>query len=216
MRKITVLAVLISAIVMGGCTTNPYSGESQTAKSAKYGGFGALGGAAVGALAGGKKGALIGAALGGSAGAGYGYYTDVQEKKLRDSLQGTGVQVAREGNNLSLVMPGNITFETGNANMSSSFYPTLNSIVTVLKEYKDSTIKVNGHTDNSGNSDKNQVLSEQRAASVANYIIAQGVSAQRVQSTGYGSRYPVADNSSESGKQSNRRVEIQIINSQQG
>lgn len=216
MRKITILAVLTSAIIMGGCTNNPYTGESQMSKGAKYGGIGALGGAAVGALAGGKKGALIGLAAGGIAGGGYGYYADTQEKKLREQLTGTGVQMVREGDNIYLTMPGNITFESANANMSSTFYPTLNSIATVLKEYPDSAIKVIGHTDNTGSFEKNQVLSEQRASSVANYLIAQGISNQRVQVIGQGPRSPIADNNSEAGKQANRRVEIQIINPKQG
>jgi len=217
MRKITI-SVLTAAILMGGlagCTNNPYTGESQAAKSAKYGGFGALGGAAVGALVGGKKGALIGAAVGGAGGAGYGYYTDVQEKKLADQLRGTGVQVQREGDNLSLIMPGNITFKTAQSDISASFYPVLNSIATTLKEYNTSNIVVIGHTDNTGSFEKNQVLSEQRAYSVANYFVAQGVAQDRVQAFGYGPRQPIADNNTEAGKQTNRRVEIQIINKQQ-
>lgn len=214
MKKTFIISALAAALLVTGCTQNPYTGESQAAKSAKYGGFGALGGAAVGALAGGKKGALIGAAVGGAAGAGYGYYTDVQEKKLREQLQGTGVQVQRDGENLNLIMPGNITFDSANANLSSGFYPTLNSIATTLKEYNKSTIVVVGHTDNTGTFEKNQYLSEQRASSVANYLIAQGVSPTRIQAVGYGPRQPIADNSTESGKQANRRVEIQIINAQ--
>lgn len=214
MKKLAITSIMVAAILATGCTQNPYTGESQAAKSAKYGGFGALGGAAVGAIAGGKKGALIGAAVGGAAGAGYGYYTDVQEKKLRDELQGTGVQVQREGDNLYLTMPGNITFDSANANLSSGFYPALNSIASTLKEYKNSSITVIGHTDSSGSFEKNQVLSEQRAASVANYLIAQGISPARIQAIGYGPRQPIADNSTESGKQANRRVEVQIINTQ--
>ncbi len=212
MKKTLMTSMIMAAVLAAGCTQNPYTGESQAAKSAKYGGFGALGGATVGALAGGKKGALIGAAVGGAAGAGYGYYTDVQEKKLRDQLQGTGVQLQREGDNLFLVMPGNVTFDSANANLSSDFYPTLNSIANTLKEYNKSTITVIGHTDNTGNFEKNQVLSEKRASSVANYLIAQGISPSRVQAVGYGPRQPIADNTTEAGKQANRRVEIQIIN----
>lgn len=216
MRKIT-LSVLAAALLMGGlagCTTNPYTGESQAAKSAKYGGFGALGGAAVGALVGGKKGALIGAAVGGASGAGYGYYTDVQEKKLGDQLKGTGVQLQREGENLNLIMPGNITFGTAQSDISASFYPVLKSIATSLKEYNNSTIVVVGHTDNTGTFEKNQVLSEQRAYSVASYFVSEGITQDRIQAIGAGPRQPIADNNTEQGRQTNRRVEIQIINKQ--
>ena len=79
------------------------------------------------------QGALIGAAVGGAAGGGYGYYVDTQEAKLRQTLQGTGVQVQRNGDNLTLIMPGNITFASNSADISSSFYPTLNSLVQVFK-----------------------------------------------------------------------------------
>jgi outer membrane protein OmpA-like peptidoglycan-associated protein len=217
MRKFTI-SVLTAALLMGGlagCTSNPYTGESQAAKSAKYGGFGALGGAAVGALVGGKKGALIGAAVGGASGAGYGYYTDVQEKKLADQLRGTGVQLQREGDTLHLIMPGNITFNTAQSDIASSFYPVLKSIATSLKEYNTSSIVVIGHTDNTGTFEKNQVLSEKRAYSVANYFISEGITQDRVQAVGYGPRQPIADNGTEEGRQTNRRVEIQIINKQQ-
>lgn len=211
MRKVLSSMIISAAILATGCTTNPHTGEEQVAKGAMYGGLGALGGATVGALVGGKDGALLGAALGGAAGAGYGVYTDVQEKKLREQLQGTGVGVEREGENILLTMPGNITFKTNDYQINSSMYSTLNAIAITLKEYPKSTVKVVGHTDNTGTLEKNQVLSENRAKSVADYLIAQGVSATRLQVYGVGPRQPVADNTTDSGRQSNRRVELEII-----
>src|SRR5690606_33203397 len=104
------------ALLAGCASNNPYEGQQQGSsnKTAIYGGLGALAGAAVGAATSSKKdrtkGALIGAAVGGAAGAGYGYYADKQEAELRRQMQGTGVEVQREGDNITLVMPGNITF----------------------------------------------------------------------------------------------------------
>ena len=128
-RNLTALAAGVA--LLAGCTTNPYTGERQASKAGMYGGIGAVAGAAVGAATASKKdrakGALIGAAVGGAAGGGYGYYVDRQEAKLRQTLQGTGVQVQRDGNNLTLIMPGNITFASNSADIASNFYPTLNS-----------------------------------------------------------------------------------------
>lgn len=216
MKKIVAVSLLSSALLMSGCMSqNPYTGESQVAKSTSYGGIGALGGAVVGGLAGGKKGALIGAAVGGASGAGYGYYTDLQEKKLRQQLQGTGVEVQKQGQNLNLIIPGNVSFNTNDSNVSSNFYPALQSIVDVLKEYNTTTVNVVGHTDNTGNFEKNQVLSEARAKSVADYFVSQGVSSQRLHVYGVGPRQPIASNDTAAGRQTNRRVEITIIPAQQ-
>ena len=211
MKKVT-FTVMVLAGLISGCTTNPETGESQLSKGAMYGGIGTVGGAVVGALAGGKKGALIGAAVGGTAGAGYGVYTDIQENKLREQLQNTGVEVQRNGENIVLTMPGNVTFDSGSANMSSGFYKTLNSIALTLKEYNQTTIKVVGHTDSTGSFESNQTLSEKRASSVAEYLVSQGVEEHRVHHYGLGSRQPVATNDTDAGRQSNRRVEIEIKN----
>lgn len=210
--KIKLLSVLSVSILMAGCTTNPETGESQISKAAIYGGIGTLGGAVVGAAAGGSKGAMIGAVAGGATGAGYGVYSDMQEKKLREQLRNSGIEIQKEGKNIVLTMPGNITFESGNANMSSSFYTSLNAISNTLKEFDQSAIKIIGHTDNTGDFEKNQILSEKRAMAVADYLVSQGISPQRVHHFGLGSRSPVADNSTELGRQSNRRVEIEIKN----
>lgn len=203
MKKLTGLLIL-SLLV--GCTTNPYSGEKQVGKSA----IGAATGAALGALVAGKgdrnKGALIGAALGGSAG----YYMDVQEQKLRNKLAGTGVSVMREGKNIKLNMPGNLTFTTNSAAVQSQFYPVLNSIYLILKEYDTTAVQVSGHTDNVGSDAANLRLSQQRAESVVNYLVTQGLKAKRFTAVGYGESSPVTDNSSAAGREQNRRVEVQI------
>ena len=208
MKKITI--VILAAALSAGCAIDPYTGEEKVAKSGWGAGIGAASGAAIGALAGGGKGALIGAGAGAAVGAGVGYYMDRQEAQLRQRLEGTGVRVQREGDNLNLIMPGNITFATDSAGINSSFYPVLDSVGIVLAEFKDTSIDISGYTDSTGADMYNQELSERRANSVASYIVRTGVEHGRIQSRGFGKRYPVAPNDTAMGRAQNRRVEISI------
>ena len=212
-RKI-LLASAVSLVLLAGCTNNPYTGEQEAGKAGIYGGIGAVTGAVIGAATSSKKdrgkGALIGAAVGGAAGGGYGYYVDTQEAKLRQTLVGTGVQVQREGDNLKLIMPGNITFATNSSDISSSFYPTLNSLVLVFKEFDKNGISIVGFTDSTGSQQLNQSLSNQRAASVASYLTANGVPGNRISSYGAGPNNPIASNATVEGRAQNRRVEINL------
>ena len=180
-------------------------------KTATYGGVGALAGAIIGGIADGGSGALKGAAIGGAAGAGYGYYTDRQEEKLRQELQGTGVQVSRQGDNLKLVMPSNITFDSSQAAIKSSFYPVLSSVAKVMKEFNKNRIEIRGYTDSTGGPIINNPLSQDRAESVAKYLVSQGVPATRMSIYGMGSSNPVGDNSTKDGRAQNRRVEIDLV-----
>lgn len=208
------IAAGLCSALLAGCTTNPYTGEQQAGKAGIYGLGAAAAGAVVGAATSSKKdrakGALIGATVGGAAGAGYGYYVDQQEARLRQELQGTGVQVVRNGNDLQLVMPGNITFASSSADVASSFYPTLNSLVRVFKEYDRNGIDIVGHTDSTGAMDMNMRLSQQRASSVASYLTSQGISGARISSRGVGPSQPIASNETQEGRARNRRVEINL------
>lgn len=214
MKYIIALLFTFSLI---GCTTNDaYTGEKKTSTTVKGAGIGAVAGAVLGAATGDnskdrRERALKGAAIGGVVGGGVGNYMDRQEAKLRQELQGTGVQVRREGDNLYLVMPGNITFATSSADIRSDFFPVLNSVAKVLAEFNKTSIKVTGHTDSTGSDKINQPLSENRADSVAMYLRSQKVASARIQAYGYGSRYPVAGNDSEAGRQANRRVELELV-----
>jgi outer membrane protein OmpA-like peptidoglycan-associated protein len=176
--------------------------------------IGAAGGAALGAAVTGhkdrRKGMLIGAGVGALSGGAVGYYMDQQEAKLRQQLQGSGVSVTRQGENIILNMPGNITFQTNSADINANFYNVLNSVVLVVKEYNKTLIDVAGHTDNKGSDAINQPLSERRAASVGNYLISQGIDSRRVVTTGYGKNRPIASNDTADGRAQNRRVEIQL------
>ena len=130
---------------------------------------------------------------------------------MREKLQGTGVDVNRKGDNITLNMPGNITFAFNSANLDPQFYPVLNDVAGVLREYNQTVVEVAGHTDNIGSEEVNQRLSEQRAAAVAQYLAAQGVDQQRLITVGGGKRYPIASNDTEAGRAANRRVEITLV-----
>jgi outer membrane protein OmpA-like peptidoglycan-associated protein len=209
MRRLRFVALAI-ATALAGCTTNPYTGEQQASKTATYGAGAAAVCGLIGAMDSSKK--ARNAALGcGIVGAGIGAYMDVQEAKLREQLQGTGVQVVREGDNIRLVMPGNITFESDSYNLRSNFYPVLNSVGAVLAKYSDTTIRVTGHTDSTGQRSYNQTLSERRASSVADYLATREVASTRMYVQGVGFDQPIADNSTAQGRATNRRVELYIL-----
>ena len=211
------IASLSLLTFLAACTTDPFTGErvlSNTAKGALIGtAAGAAGGAAIGALSGRKaaKGALIGAGVGALAGTAVGAYMDHQEAKLREQLAGTGVSVTRDGDNLILNMPGNVTFGTNQSAILPSFYPVLNSVSLVLKEYPKTIVEVLGHTDSTGSDSLNLTLSKDRATSVGSYLKAQGIDDRRVLTQGFGKRSPIADNATAEGRQANRRVELRLV-----
>lgn len=218
MRLLTKLGMsaMFAGAVLSGCTTlEAYSGESQISGASKGAIAGGLIGAVIGAATSPKedrmKRAIIGAGIGGVAGGGVGLYMDKQEEKLRDELVGSGVQVKRtEEGQIELIMPGNITFDVSSSEVASSFLPTLKSVAKVLAEYDDTLVTISGHTDSSGSESYNQLLSEQRATSVANIILEQGIVVERIAAMGHGELKPIADNSTEQGRAQNRRVEITL------
>ena len=212
MKKI--ILSLVAVCFMSACATDPYTGESKVAKTAWGTGIGAAAGAGIGALIGGEKGALIGAGIGGATGAAAGGYMDIQASKLRQKLTGTGVQVARDGDNVRLIMPNSITFNTNESTIKTSANSVLDSVALVAKEYDKTRLQVVGYTDSTGNDKINQPLSERRAAAVANYLALRGVQDSRISSYGAGSSNPIASNATTEGKAQNRRVEITLINAQ--
>lgn len=213
MKKISAMAAATLLAFTAACTTDPFTGEQRISNTAGGVALGAAAGAALGTLAGGddRKNALIGAGIGALAGGGVGVYMDRQQAELRAQLQGTGVSVTRQGNNIILNMPSNITFATDQDAVNSAFYPTLDSVVLVLNKYNQTYIDVYGHTDSTGSDTYNQDLSQRRAQSVAGYLTGQGVNGQRFAVQGFGETRPIADNGSEAGRAQNRRVEIQLV-----
>lgn len=206
------LMALIAVSFLSACATDPYTGESKVSKTAWGTGIGTAVGAGVGALVGGQKGALIGAGVGAATGAATGGYMDIQARKLRQELQGTGVQVARDGENIRLIMPNVITFNTNEAIIKASANPVLDSVAKVAKEYSKTSLQVLGYTDSTGNDAINIPLSQRRAAAVAQYLGLRGVASTRITAAGMGAQNPIASNATAAGREQNRRVEIYLIN----
>lgn len=213
--------IILSSIALGlslsACQTiDPYTREEKTSNATKGAAIGAAAGAVAGLISGDdsrerRQHALIGAGIGALAGGGIGYYMDVQEAKLRQQLEGTGVSVSRYGDEIVLNMPGNVTFATDQSSIRGDFYPILDSVTLVLNEYEKTMIEVTGHTDSTGNESYNQALSERRAESVANYLRSRNVLSARIATQGMGENYPVASNGSAQGRAQNRRVELRLV-----
>ena len=215
--KTSLISVSVAVFLLSACTTlDPYTREEKTSNAAKGAAIGAAAGAAIGLLSGDdsaerKKRALIGAGIGALAGGGIGMYMDNQELKLREELEGTGVSVTRIGDNITLNMPGHVTFAFDSADISADFYPVLDSVSKVLNEFDQTFIEVAGHTDGIGSESYNQALSERRASSVAAYLRSRQVRADRLITIGGGERFPIADNNTDAGRAQNRRVELTIV-----
>ena len=212
-----VLATAALTVALGGCQTlDPYTQQPKTSNATRGAAIGAIAGAVVGLASGDdaverRQRALIGAGVGALAGGAVGYYMDRQEAELRAELQGTGVSVYRDGDNITLNMPGNVTFATNSADLSPAFFEVLTSVSKVLSKYDQTVVEVAGHTDSTGSDAYNQALSERRSASVAQYLETQEVDPQRMITVGMGESMPVADNNTANGRQANRRVEITMV-----
>lgn len=209
MKKLS--ALLVSTAVLTSCQQGAGTNYENNTNTYDGAAIGAVLGGLTGALASNNKleGGLIGAGIGGLAGGGIGQYFDRQEADLRRATQGTGIDVQRQGNELILNMPSNITFATNSSNIQSALAPTLNNVADILRNYPETIVEIFGHTDSTGSDSYNLDLSERRAQSVANYLLARGVT-QKVITTGVGESQPIASNDTESGRAQNRRVEIKI------
>jgi outer membrane protein OmpA-like peptidoglycan-associated protein len=213
-----IVVALAGSMLMTSCAT--YTGQTNDPNDPNRTRTGALIGAGIGAVAGLLSGgdaverrqrALVGAGVGGLAGAGVGAYQDRQEAALRRELAGSGVDVVRNGDNITLNMPGNITFAFDSSNLQPQFYPVLDNVASTLNEYNQTVIEVAGHTDSVGSDSYNQQLSVQRANSVAAYLSSKGILQQRMITVGAGETRPIASNDTEAGRAQNRRVEITIV-----
>lgn len=216
--KTLVATVLAASLSLAGCAT--YTGQTTDPDDPNRTRTGALIGAGIGAVAGLLSGgdaterrqrAMIGAGVGAIAGGAVGVYQDRQEAELRRSLAGTGVDVVREGDNITLSMPGAITFDFDSAEVQPRFLPVLDTLSDTLNEYNQTVIEIAGHTDSTGSPEYNQGLSERRAAAVDNYLGTRGVLRDRTMVVGAGQTYPIASNATESGRAQNRRVEITLV-----
>ena len=204
------IVLLAATVVSSGCQTlNPYTDEPETSRTAKGAGIGAAAGAVAGVVIGGsRKATLIGAGIGALVGGAVGNYMDREAEALRQRLRATGVSVTRHDDHIILNMPGNVTFATDSADISSSFYEVLDSVALVLNEFEKTYVDVVGHTDSTGRAEYNQALSVRRAQSVSDYLMTREVMAERLVVTGRGQTQPIASNDTPEGRALNRRVEI--------
>ena len=224
--KKTMIAGLVAAglaITISGCAT--YTGQTNAPDDPNRTQRGALIGAAIGVAAGLLTGddaverrqhALVGAGLGAIAGGSVGAYQDRQEAELRRQMAGTGVDVVRKGDNITLNMPGNVTFDFDSASVKPQFMPVLDNVAQTLTQYDKTVIEVAGHTDNVGSDSYNQALSQRRANAVASYLGSRGIMQQRMITVGAGESRPIASNDTENGRAQNRRVEITLVPVEQG
>lgn len=208
------MAGFAALLLMAGCTTTDTVTGERTRNNTGTGAIiGAIAGAAAGTLAGGndRRNAMIGAGVGALAGAAIGHYMDQQEQNLRERLSGSGIGVTRVSQDRILLnFPADLTFDFNRDSVKSQFLPSLRDVAGVLRDYPQTTIDVQGHADSVGTDAVNQDLSERRALNVSSVLIQNGVIRERVIATGFGETRPVADNSTDTGRARNRRVEVLI------
>ena len=203
----------VSLLATSGCVTDPNTGHRVVSRTAIGVGAGVVGGVLLGGLIGGGAGRIIGAGIGGLAGGAIGYTMDKQIKELREKTEGTGVDVTTTDNGKAILvnLPDGVTFDSDRYELRPAFRPTLDQIAQNLNQYPNSLIDIYGHADSSGNPQHNQVLSENRARTVGDYLTIRGVSPARLRTQGFGATIPVADNATPEGRARNRRVEIKIV-----
>ena len=203
----------LSLVTVSACVTDPNTGEKKVSRTAIGAGGGALAGLLIGGLIGGGTGRIVGAGIGGIAGGAVGYQMDKQMKELKEQTAGTGVDVTPtdDGQAILVNLPDGVTFDVDSSTLKPQFRGTLDQIAQSLQQYPDSLIDVYGHTDSTGSDAYNQTLSENRARTVANYLVMRGVSETRIRSLGMGETMPVASNETVEGRARNRRVEIKIV-----
>jgi outer membrane protein OmpA-like peptidoglycan-associated protein len=206
-------AASLVLVVTAGCAshraeTEPSGRVTRRDKTVKGGAIGAAAGATTAVIAG-KRAAdqiLIGAAIGGAVGAGVGAYMDAQEERLA-RIPGTHVERV-EQDTLLLRFDSDILFQPDSAQLGPAARGTVEEVADVLSDYRKTAVVVQGHTDSTGPANHNLNLSQRRAETVESTLVSHGVAPQRVVASGYGETMPVATNSSERGRQLNRRVEI--------
>ncbi|RJY09629.1 OmpA family protein [Aurantiacibacter aquimixticola] len=211
MKKFLTASIASVALVgtTTACVTDPNTGEQKISRTA-IGGIGGAGlGYLLGGIVGGKTARIVGAGIGAAAGGYVGYRMDEQIREIEEVTAGTGVDVV-EGDDSFLVRFPDVTFAVNSTTISPSMRNVLDGVAQNLVDRPQSLIDVMGHTDSTGSDQYNLDLSRRRAESVANYLTSRGVSRARIETIGYGEQYPIADNTSDSGRAQNRRVEIRI------
>ncbi|HEY6101580.1 MAG TPA: OmpA family protein [Anaeromyxobacter sp.] len=197
-RLTTPISAALIVLLAGGCAT----AGRDTAIGA---GVGGVAGAGIGALVGGKRGALIGLGVGALAGGSVGLYLDKQRKELEKVAE-----VKKTDNGLLVQMKNDILFDTNSDGVKSEGVTELAKVGDILAKYSDDRVRIEGHTDSSGDAKYNQALSERRANAVKTVLVSRGVQESQIIVVGLGEAKPVADNGTPQGRQKNRRVELHI------
>ena len=208
-----VAGIAALSLLTAGCVTDPNTGHRHVSRTAIGIGVGVAGGFLLGGVIGGVGGRILGAGIGGVIGGSIGYTMDKQFRELKEKTEGTGVSITKVDDNKAILvsMPASVGFDSDSYMLRPEFRPTLDQIAQSLRDYPNSLVDVYGHTDSSGTPMHNQVLSENRARTVGDYLSMQGVSAMRMRTQGFAATLPVADNATPEGRARNRRVEIKIV-----
>jgi len=209
-------ATLILALALAGCAADGSMAPMGHRETGTL--IGAAGGAVIGAIAYNRnrtKGALVGAVGGALAGGVVGRYMDDQKRDLEKNLsQEIKLGVARvdklPNDVVRVTMTNQTAFETNSTDIKPGFHSTMDKLADVVVRYNKTALTVVGHTDDVGTNAYNQKLSEQRALSVARYLESKRVDSMRLAISGKGETQPAASNSTETGRQANRRVEIYL------
>jgi outer membrane protein OmpA-like peptidoglycan-associated protein len=202
-------------LILSGCVTpesaaNSKPGDNTTAGTIMGGLIGAIAGMEMSSKGDRKKGAIVGAIVGAAAGNAIGQTLDEQAADLRRDLNNNQVNVTNTGSELIVTMPQDILFALDSAAVRSDLRRDLGVVAGNLQAYPNSTISIEGHTDNTGTANYNRILSQRRANAVADILVNNGVPPARLYAVGRGEDEPVASNLSATGRAQNRRVEIVI------
>lgn len=203
--QINLAVLLLAALIFQGCASMNKTQKGAAVGTAAGGGMGAIVGNATGNTA---LGAIIGAAVGGTAGALIGKKMDKQAEEIKNTVP--DAKVERVGEGIVVEFNSNVLFGFDEKKISSQSKTSLDKLVKVLNTYEDTDIVLQGHTDSKGSLNYNQNLSEERATSVSEYLSSAGISNQRMTIKGFGETVPKYDNSTDSGRSENRRVEFLI------
>lgn len=206
-------AILFTACLLLSCDATRNANNKQ-----KGAVIGATGGAVIGGVVGNNVGegntalgAIIGGVVGGAAGAYIGNRMDEQAKKIEEEIPGAEVERVGEGINVTFDETSGVFFDTEKYNINARSAEALDRLANIFKEYPNSNILIEGHTDSTGADAYNLTLSKNRAQSVTDYLRNKGISSTRMDTKWYGENQPKYDNSTVEGRAKNRRVELAIV-----
>ncbi len=216
MNKFIAILFMASTLLYGCDATRNASNKQKGAV------IGSAGGAVIGGVIGNNTGdgntalgAIIGGVVGGAAGAYIGNRMDKQAQEIEQEIPGAEVERVGEGINVTFDEKSGVYFDTEKFTINAKSQETLNKLAAIFKEYPDTNILVEGHTDSSGSDSYNLTLSKNRAQAVTNYLVNNGVSKGRFETKWYGESQPKYDNNTADGRAKNRRVELAIVANEQ-